>query len=68
MDNLSLYTQINSLPPNLRQEVRDFVEFLKLKEDKNNTSNKSRKFGQLKGKLSISADFDAPLDDFEQYM
>lgn len=34
MDNLSLYTQINSLPSNLKQEVSDFVEFLKTKTDK----------------------------------
>jgi len=26
------------------------------------------KFGSLKGKIHLSADFDAPLSDFEEYM
>ncbi|QEK53342.1 DUF2281 domain-containing protein [Pedobacter aquae] len=26
------------------------------------------KFGELKGKIKISNDFDAPIDDFKEYM
>lgn len=68
MDNLSLYTQINSLPSNLKKEVRDFVEFLKSKTDKQKKIKKNRDFGLLKGKITMSVDFDAPLDDFKEYM
>ncbi len=68
MDNLSLYTQINTLPSNLKKEVRDFVEFLKSKTDKQKIIKKNRDFGILKGKITMSADFDAPLEDFKEYM
>ncbi|MDN5202315.1 DUF2281 domain-containing protein [Fulvivirgaceae bacterium BMA10] len=70
MDNLSLYTQINSLPEHLKKEVMDFVEFLKLKAEKSKKQNskKERQFGVLKGKIKISSSFDAPLDDFNEYM
>lgn len=71
MDNISLYTHINSLPPNLKQEVRDFVEFLKQKADKAekaNSRNPQRLYGVLKGKIEISEDFDDPIDDFKDYM
>lgn len=68
MENLSLYTQINSLPENLKEEVRDFVEFLKTKADKQKGKKGMRQFGQLKGKILLSKDFDAPLDDFKEHM
>lgn len=70
MDNISLYTRINSLPSHLQKEVRDFVEFLKqrLEKDKSGDLDKPRVFGQLKGKIEISPDFDEPLDDFKDYM
>ncbi len=68
MDNLSLYTQINNLPSNLKEEVRDFVEFLKMKSEKQKQSTKKRQFGILKGKVTISKDFDAPITDFKDYM
>ncbi|UCS91971.1 DUF2281 domain-containing protein [Echinicola marina] len=68
MDNLSLYTQINNLPANLKEQVRDFVEFLKMKSDKQKRPIKKREFGILKGKVTISKDFDAPIADFNDYM
>ncbi len=68
MDNLNLYTQINSLPTNLKEEVKDFVEFLKTKSSKHKKSITTRKFGILKGKIELSSDFDSPLADFKEYM
>lgn len=68
MENLSLYTKINSLPENLKEEVRDFVEFLKTKADKQKGEKGMRQFGQLKGKIFLSQDFDAPINDFNEYM
>ena len=68
MDNLSLYTQINTLPTHLKQEVRDFVSFLRQKANKEKKNKEPRSYGILKGKIKMTPDFDAPLDDFKDYM
>lgn len=68
MKYLSLIRQINSLPESLRQEVFDFVAFLKTKGHRNPRENKPREFGLLKGKIKMSDDFDEPLNDFKEYM
>jgi hypothetical protein len=67
MTNVQLYTQISLLPDELQKEVSDFVEFLdqKVKSGKN---IKERQFGYAKGFFKMSPDFDAPLDDFKDYM
>lgn len=61
-----LYTKISSLPPSMIQEVNDFVEFLQSKQKKNKV--KERKFGCAKGLIVMHDDFDAPLEDFKDYM
>ncbi|TZF86422.1 DUF2281 domain-containing protein (plasmid) [Pedobacter sp. BS3] len=71
MTDSQLYTQIASLPAELKKEVSDFVAFLKQK-----TSSSSKKrtkktvpiFGSLKGKIHMLSDFDEPLEDFKDYM
>lgn len=73
MTSLSLYTKIETLPPALKEEANDFIEYLleKTKKKKNESefNKKSKKtFGSLKGKVSLSEDFDEPLDDFKDYM
>ena len=67
MSNLLLYSEISSLPDNLKKEVLDFVQFLQFK-TKANKKIKQRKFGCAKGFFKMSADFDAPLNDFKDYM
>jgi len=67
MDNLSLYNKINSLPDNLKKEVQDFVDFLQNKTVKD-SEKKPRVFGSLKGKIKMTEDFDAPIEDFKDYM
>ena len=67
MTDLQLYTQISSLPADLKKEVSDFVEFLKQKA-KPKTRLKKRQLGAAKGLIGMSPDFDAPLDDFKEYM
>lgn len=62
MTNTTLNIEINSLPLELRNEVADFVAFLKNKA-KQHSKLKSREFGFAKGKIMLSKDFDAPLDD-----
>lgn len=66
MGQLTLHTKLESLPPDLKKEVNDFVDFL-LNKSKPATK-KSAKFGSAKGKIKMSVDFDEPLDDFKDYM
>ena len=66
MTSKMLFTKINSLPPSLKKEVNDFVEFLVSKKRKNKV--KERKFGCAKGLIIMHDDFEAPLDDFKEYM
>ena len=66
MTTTMLFTKINSLPPSLKKEVDDFVEFLKAKKRKNKV--KERKFGCAKGLIIMHDDFEAPLEDFKEYM
>lgn len=65
MDDLSLYSQINSLSSEMKKKVMDFVAHLK--EEKSTTLSTTRPFGVLKGKIQISDDFDEPLEDFKEY-
>lgn len=67
MTNSSLKIEINSLPKSLRNEVADFIEFLK-KKYKITSKIESREFGFAKDKIVLSDDFDEPLDEFKNYM
>lgn len=67
MTNSTLKFEINSLSLEMRAEVADFIAFLKNKVKKENNI-KEREFSFAKGKISISDDFDAPLDDFNDYI
>ena len=66
MTTSMLYTKISPLSPSKIKEVNDFVEFLKSKQKKNKI--KERKFGCAKGLIVMHDDFDAPLEDFKEYM
>ena len=69
MTDLSLYTKIASLPDSLKSEVITFIEFLKSKKDKTvSKSRKKRVFGYAKGSITMKPDFDAPLEDFKEYV
>lgn len=68
MTDLSLVEKINSLPPEYLREVEDFVDFIREKKLPALAEKKERVSGQLKGKVWMSEDFDAPLDDFKDYM
>ncbi|MDQ6762881.1 MAG: DUF2281 domain-containing protein [Bacteroidota bacterium] len=67
MTDLQLYSELSSLPTDLKKEVQDFIEFLKTKAKKQNFK-KQRKFGAAKGFFKLRADFDEPLEDFKDYM
>ena len=65
MTDALLYAKISSLPPDLKKEVSDFVEFLVLKA---RPKLKERQFGRAKGLIEMAPDFDEPLEDFKDYM
>ncbi len=67
MTNTTLKLEINSLPKELRAQVADFVEFLKMKSI-SKSKLKTREFGFAKGKIELSDDFDLPLTEFKNYM
>jgi hypothetical protein len=59
-----LYGKIETLPVEMQKEVSLFADFLLSKSSYSATP----RFGSLKGKIHLSADFDAPLSDFNDYM
>jgi hypothetical protein len=67
MTSVQLYDQISALPEDLRQEVTDFIEFL-LTKRKKSRKVRERQFGIAPGFITISDDFDEPLEDFREYM
>jgi hypothetical protein len=67
MTSVQLYSQISALPEDLRLEVTDFIEFL-LEKRKKSRKIKERRFGIAPGFITISDDFDEPVDDFKEYM
>jgi hypothetical protein len=67
MTNVQLYSQISTLPSDLKKEVSDFVAFLKNK-SKTGKKIKERQFGYSKDFFKVADDFDDPLEDFKEYM
>lgn len=69
-DEQVLIKDFQTLSENLKQEVIDFVQFLKQKQTSTveNTTPKKRKAGSAKGEIFMADDFDAPLEDFAEYM
>ncbi|HEV7381125.1 MAG TPA: DUF2281 domain-containing protein [Dyadobacter sp.] len=68
MSELEFLTKVSQLPPSLKEEVVDFIDFLIDKHDIKNLQKKKLKFGMMKGTFSMQEDFDAPLEDFKEYM
>ena len=67
MNPVVILSKFERLPSDLQKEVSDFMDFLINKSAK---SNKKiiPKFGSAKGKIKLASDFDAPLEDFKDYM
>jgi len=64
---------LETLSSELKEEAKIFIEKLTDKsfKEKNSEPKKAapkRKFGSLKGKIHLSADFDAPLVEFKVFM
>ena len=65
-----LHSKILSLKPEQQKEVEKFIDFLQFQEAQKGKEKQhsKRKVGFAKGKIKMSSDFDAPLEDFEEYM
>jgi hypothetical protein len=69
MTDILIYSKISTLPPNLKREVVDFVDFLQTKKIKTKSiPKKQRVFGYAKGAIVLKPGFDDPLDDFKDYI
>lgn len=74
----ALVKEAQGLPDDLLMNAVYYLKFLKFTAAENagasslpqekEKEKKKRKAGILKGKLTIPASFDDPLDDFEEYM
>ncbi len=67
MDNIQLFSEISSLPSDLKKEVSDFVTSL-INRSKTGKRIKERQLGYSKDFFIVSDDFDESLDDFKEYM
>jgi len=67
MTDVQLYSQISSLPSEMKKQVSDFVASLK-KKSALNKKIKERNFGHARGFFKMSGDFDEPLEDFKEYI
>ena len=67
MTDIQLYTKLSSLPANLKQEVEDFIDFLKLKSKKESMPIK-RKPGLAKDLIKMKDNFDEPIEGFKDYI
>jgi hypothetical protein len=65
MTDAQLYRELSSLPDTLKQEVADFIAFLKQKAQPNEKN--IRPLGLAKGKIIINDSFDDPIPGFEYY-
>ncbi len=63
--------KLAELPESLQTEVLHYIEFLIEKQAKNSTQEKPTKRGGLgiwKDKITMSDDFDEPLEDMKEYV
>jgi hypothetical protein len=69
MSDADLFLKISSLPEDVRKQVLELIDrLMKDRAPRPEPPRPKRKLGLLKGKIKISDDFDAPLDDMKDYM
>lgn len=62
------YIQLSSLPEDVRKQVLELIERLMRRRKEDPEPPKKRIAGLMKGQIHMTDDFDAPLDDFKEYM
>lgn len=68
MTDLQLLTKISSLPPDLKKEAEDFVDFLNNKVSNAKIPKTKRILGIAKGTITMNDNFEDPLEVFKDYM
>lgn len=68
MTDQLILLQLKEMPDNLKQQVVDFIGYLLSKHSTKKSEKNKPTFGSGKGKYKMAADFDAPLEDFKDYM
>ncbi|MCU0444740.1 MAG: DUF2281 domain-containing protein [Microscillaceae bacterium] len=71
METSVLLAKFSILNVEAQQELLDFLEYLSQKQEKIRTTAQASHplvFGELAGSFKMSTDFDAPLEDFKEYM
>ena len=70
MTEQAIIQEIHTLPESLKLEVLHFVQFIKQKQSIPTETAKPRKrqAGSAKGEIFMAEDFNAPLEDFAEYM
>jgi len=63
--SLTIYAKIEALPPSLKEQAINFIDFLSQKVKSGKKHKNVPEFGCLKGKIVMSDDFDAPLELFQ---
>jgi hypothetical protein len=67
-----LIETLDKLPPNLQTEILHYAEYLAAKYSEpssaDTSTQKYRQAGTMKGMFTMAADFDAPLEDLQDYM
>lgn len=68
MTDKLIISELLTLPEALKKEVLHYIRFIKKERATEQEKSGSRIFGRAKGKYKIAPDFDAPLEDFNDYM
>jgi hypothetical protein len=68
MTDVQLYTKLSGLSSNLKNEVSDYIDFIKLKSVRKSFKIRKRIAGQAKGLISMKDNFDDPIEGFKEYM
>lgn len=68
MTEKQIINQLNLLPESLKKEALDFIGYLLNTYSIEKEVRKIPRFGSTKGKYTLLNDFDAPSDDFKEYM
>lgn len=63
-----IYVELQQLSEKSQIEVLNYIQFLIQQTRKSSSESKKRVFGSAQGKYQLSDDFDAPLDDFKDYV
>ena len=62
------HISLNTKPDVLADEIKDKVSDMPISKTRELVTSPRPKFGSAKDKIKMAADFDAPLDEFREYI